>query len=444
MAPDHPQKLLIMIKRISKNLYHLGRADAVAKVTPTIDVVTKQSVQTAQKDASGKEWIPWGANDNSAIEMLRLCWNSPTKPRLMDQAKEFILGAGVKLMSVDIDQAGKEVRKLTKDPELKKWFRHKQIFSNYLELAALSLAFAEIAFVRFSIQDGGTVVLETIQPNKVRFQKPKPGKPITHVLICPYFGTDTNIKKEDIVAVPIFDRETPAALPESVMVLKKAQIGSDFYTQGLWWGTKTWTKVDNLTPEYHLSGLVNGYNLKLLIEIDESYFLMEGEDVNDEKVMEEIEKRKDEFMAKLDDYLAGVKNTDKALVLIGGLADAAGKEKKLIRITPIENKMTDDAYMNLIREAGAKQAQGHGVLPSLAGIADGNKLGGSGSELMHSVMYQVRFMTPSYRRLLKDPLDYALEVMGYDLENFEYHFTDIEMTTLDQNPTGQQAAVANT
>lgn len=444
-----------MIKQIGKNLYHLGRADAVAKVTPTIDVVTKQSVKTVQKADDGLEWIPWGSNDSTAIEMLRLCWDSPTKPRLMDQAKEFILGAGVKLMTVDIDEEGKEVRRLVKESAmqsstdsapgygLKKWFRYKQVFSNYLELAALSLAFSEIAFIRFSILDDGQVQLQTIQPNKVRFQKPKPGQPIERVLINPYFGTGERIRKEDTVSVPIFDRESPEKWPESVMVLKKAQIGSDFYTQGLWWGTKTWTKVDNLTPEYHLSGLVNGYNLKLLIEIDESYFLMEGEDVHDEKVMEEIESRKNEFMAKLDDYLAGVKNTDKALVLIGGLADAAGKEKKLIRITPIENKMTDDAYMNLIREAGAKQAQGHGVLPSLAGIADGNKLGGSGSELQHSVMYQVRYMTPSYRRLLKEPLDYALEVMGFDLEAGEYNFTDIEMTTLDKNPTGQQAAVTN-
>ena len=37
----------------------------------------------------------------------------------------------------------------------------------------------------------------------------------------------------------------------------------------------------------------------------------------------------------------------------------------------------------------------------------------------------------------------ALEIMGYDLEEMEYHFTDVEMTTLDENPTGQQAATSN-
>ena len=434
-----------MVRRIEKNIFHLSKSDNVVKVlsTPTMDAITGDPAPTNRVSTSGLNWVRWGKDDSQAMELLKMCWDSPSKPRLMDTAKEFILGAGVKLMSVDVDEKGKEVRKLVKDPELAKWFRRKQIYSRYLELAALSLTFAEIAFVRFSIQDDGVVALETIQPTKVRFKRPEKGEPLEWVYINPYFGTNRAIRPEDTVSVRIFDKENPEAYPESIIVLKKAQIGADFYNQGLWWGTKTWTQVDNLTPEYHLAGLINGYNFKLLIEIDESYFIMDGEDANDEATFDIIEKRKDDFMIRMDEYLSGVKNTDKALVMIGDIMGDAGKDKKLIRITPIENKMTDDAYMNLIKQAGVKQAQGHGLLPSLAGISEGDKLGGSGSELMHSVMYHVRYMTPSYRRLLKEPLDDALEVMGYDLETAEYHFTDIELTTLDANPTGQQAATAN-
>ena len=434
-----------MVRRIEKNIFHLSKSDNVVKVlsTPTMDAITGDPAPTNRVSSSGLNWVRWGKDDSQAMELLKMCWDSPSKPRLMDTAKEFILGAGVKLMSVDVDEKGKEVRKLVKNPDLAKWFRRKQIYSRYLELAALSLTFAEIAFVRFSIQDDGVVALETIQPTKVRFKRPEKGEPLEWVYINPYFGTNRAIRPEDTVSVRIFDKENPEAYPESIIVLKKAQIGADFYNQGLWWGTKTWTQVDNLTPEYHLAGLINGYNFKLLIEIDESYFIMDGEDANDEATFDIIEKRKDDFMIRMDEYLSGVKNTDKALVMIGDIMGDAGKDKKLIRITPIENKMTDDAYMNLIKQAGVKQAQGHGLLPSLAGISEGDKLGGSGSELMHSVMYHVRYMTPSYRRLLKEPLDDALEVMGFDLETAEYHFTDIELTTLDANPTGQQAATAN-
>lgn len=433
------------VNQFEKNLYHLSGAQQLVKiVTPTIDVVTNKDISTSAKQKGDINYVPWGKNDSEAVELLRMCWNSPTKPRLMDQAKEFILGAGIKLMTVDVTEDGKEIKKIVKDQDLRKWVRNEQIYSKFLELAALSLTFAEMAFIRFSIADDGVVSLETIQPNKVRYKREKYGKPLTHMYINPYFGTGKKIEKDHTVAIPIFDPKQPDLYPESIIVLKKAQIGADFYTQGLWWGTKTWTLVDNATPEYHLSGLTNGYNVKLLIEIDESYFLNEGDDRNDPKTAEEIEKRKDAFMEHMDSYLAGVKNSDKALVLIGDIISDNGKDKRLIRVTPIENKMTDDAYMALIKQAGVKQAQGHGILPSLAGIAEGDKIGGSGSELMHSVMFQVRYMTPSYRRLLKEPLDFALEVMGYNLEEGEFFFTDTEMTTLDENKTGQQAAVANT
>ncbi|WP_031527021.1 hypothetical protein [Dyadobacter crusticola] len=435
-----------MVRQIERNLYHLAKSEHTVRITnPVLDVATADSAEAAAQKKAGFEWVKWGKNDNQLLEMLRLCWDSPSKPQLMDKAKEFMLGAGVKLMKTTINEKGKEERLLVKNPDLKTWFRRKQVYSKYLELAALSLHFAEMAFVRFSIQDDGQVLLETIQPNKVRFEKPANGQPISRVLINPFFGTNSQIKAEHTVAVPIFDPEQPDKWLESVIVLKKAQIGADFYNQGLWWGTKVWTQVDNMAPQYHKSGLENGYNVKLLIEIDESYFVLDTDDLEDPETQEKIEGRKDDFMARMDDYLSGVNNADKALVLIGNIMGTGGAgDRKLIRITPIENKMTDDAYMNLIKQAGVKQAQGHGILPGLAGIAEGDKLGGSGSELMHSVMYHIRFMTPSYRRLLKGPLDLALEVMGFDLEEYEYHFTDIEMTTLDENPTGQQAATSNT
>lgn len=434
-----------MVRQIEKNLYHLAKSEHTVKiVNPVIDVATANSAENTSMAKAGFEWVKWGKDDKQALEMLRLCWDSPSKPQLMDKAKEFMLGAGAKLMKTVVTEEGKEERLLVDNKELKRWFRKKQIYSKYLELAALSLHFAEMAFVRVSIQDDGQVALETIQPNKIRFAKPAKGGAIERVLINPYFGTNSTIKKEDTVSVPIFDMENPTQWLESVMVLKKAQIGADFYNQGLWWGTKTWTKVDNMTPAYHEAGLTNGYNVKLLIEIDDCYFWMDGEDREDPETQEIVEGRKDAFMERMDDYLSGVNNADKALVLIGKLTSETGKaDQKLIRITPIENKMTDDAYMNLIKQAGVKQAQGHGILPGLAGVAEGDKLGGSGSELMHSVMYHVRYMTPSYRRLLKGPLDAALEIMGHDLEEMEYHFTDVEMTTLDENPTGQQAATSN-
>lgn len=431
------------VKRINKDLYYLrsGAVNADVVITPTMDVTNPASQE--RFGWGNQDWVPISSGDDALNKMLKLVWDSPTKPRLLDQAKEFILGAGFKLFREEIDENGKEVYKRVQNPAITRWFRGKRIQSKFLELAALSLAFMEQAYVLWLENEDGSLTLETIQPNKVRIVRPAEGQPIEKVIINAYFGTENAQDKSKAVELPIFDWNRPTKHAACVMILKKAQIGSDFYNAGLWWGTKVWTEIDNLVPEYHQSGLKNGYNFKLLIEIDESYFIMEGESLLDEPTAKAVEERKNEFCKQMDQYLAGVKNTDKALVIIGRLADDMGKDKRLIRVTTIDNKMTDDAYMNLTKMSGMKQAQGHGILPSLAGIAEGDKLGGSGSELEHSVMFQVRFMTPSYRRLLKEVLDYALEAQGYDLSEAEFMPTDIEMTTLAQNPTGQQPVLGH-
>ncbi|WP_439558214.1 hypothetical protein, partial [Dyadobacter sp.] len=133
-----------MVKQFQKGFYHLSKADSVAKITPTIDIVSTGPADKVTVANDGIEWVKWGKDDDIAIQMLNLCWDSPSKPRLMDTAKEFILGAGVRLMSTEIE-GGKEVRNLIKHPELRSWFRENQVYSDFLELAALSLTFAEMA-----------------------------------------------------------------------------------------------------------------------------------------------------------------------------------------------------------------------------------------------------------------------------------------------------------
>ncbi|UHG93338.1 hypothetical protein [Spirosoma oryzicola] len=393
------------------------------------------SAVKASTSLGSHEWVAWGKDDNEPNQVIALNWESPSKPSLMDQAKEFILGAGVAPFR-ETYEGGKVVYQREAFPEIKEWFEENEIFDKYLELAALSMTFCEQAFVNLSVGEGKDIGLQTIQPLKCRYVKPT-GKGLEALLISPQFGTGK--KPSQLAKVPLFNRKEPTKYAESIMHLKKAQIGQDFYNLGLFWGTKWWTKVANKIPLYHLNGLENGYNIKYLIEIDEAYFIQEGETPGDEETDKLIEARKDKFMAKLDAFLAGVENADKAVVMIGDLTNGDGKANDLIRIKPVDNKMTDDAYTKIYGAANTAQAQGHGILPVLAGIAQGEKLGGSGSELEHAAMYQVAYRTPSYRRHLLKPLNLALKLMGLDEKGtVAFRFVDIEFTTLDKNPTGKQ------
>ncbi|WP_080239048.1 hypothetical protein [Spirosoma rigui] len=428
------------VRKFDHNLYHLSGAGASVVITPAVDIMHGDekalSAVTAKAAGATDDWVKWGPNDDEPNQVVALNWESPSKPSLMDQAKEFILGAGVAPFRKRFEN-GKVVYERDDFQQIDEWFELEEIFEKYLELAALSMVFCEQAFVNFSIGEGSDISIQAIQPLKCRIAKPKLG--IDTVLISPQFGSGK--KPTQLARLPVFVRKDPTKYAESIMILKKAQIGQDFHNLGLFWGTKYWTKVANKIPLYHLNGLENGYNIKYLIEIEESYFVGDDENPEDESDAKLIEARKDAFMAKIDEFLAGVENADKAVVIIGDLTGSDGKAKDMIRIKPIDNKMTDDAYTKIYGAASTAQAQGHGILPVLAGIAEGDKLGGSGSELEHAAMYQVAYRTPSYRRHLLKPLNMALKLMNLDRDakgSIEFRFVDIEFTTLDKNPTGKQ------
>lgn len=430
------------VRKYQPNLYHLSGPNAGVVITPSIDVVhgDEASLNAPAGGGSKKEWVKWGKKDDEPNQVIALNWESPSKPSLMDKAKEFVLGAGVAPFIKRFEN-GKVVYERDDFSELDDWFEEQEIWEKYLELAALSMVFCEMTAVNLSILPGSVVGLQTLQPLKWRSAKPKSGMPISEILINPHFGTDKAAAYKGMIALPLFERANPTKYAESILMLKKAQIGQDFYNLGLFWGTRKWTKLANMIPEFHLNGLTNGYNIKYLIEIDESYFINDGENAEDEETAKEIEKRKDQFMSKIDDFLAGIENTDKAVVMIGDLTDSMGKARDMIRIKPVDNKMTDDAYIKIFDAANLAQTMGHGLLAVLANIADGSKLGGSGSELEHAAMYQVAYGTPSYRRHILKPLNLALKLMKKDTHKagrVEYRFVDIEFTTLDKNPTGKQ------
>ncbi|MVM37238.1 hypothetical protein GO730_05685 [Spirosoma sp. HMF3257] len=53
--------------------------------------------------------------------------------------------------------------------------------------------------------------------------------------------------------------------------------------------------------------------------------------------------------------------------------------------------------------------------------------------------YQQHFRTPVQRQILLEPIQMALRAMNYS--NIIPVFKEVQLTTLDKNPTGKQAVV---
>ena len=109
-------------------------------------------------------------------------------------------------------------------------------------------------------------------------------------------------------------------------------------------------------------------------------------------------------------------------------------------IQPLDNKMSDDAYTKISSTADIAHSSSHGIMPVLAGIDTGSKLGGSGSEIRLAYEY-TKMMTAADRHPMIQPIKVCARLSGLP-PDIEFQVTDTEFTTLDKNPTGKQNTTA--
>ncbi|WP_266364196.1 hypothetical protein [Tellurirhabdus rosea] len=267
-----------------------------------------------------------------------------------------------------------------------------------------------------------------------RIGKPKDGKTISEYHVNAGFG-GRGFDEKTTEKVPVFDEET---LETDVVQMFHSKIplsGNPYYSYPSWWGSDDWIEVANLIPLFHKSGLKNGYNIKYLIRMPQDYFSPKGT-----KDLSETEKNKkfSDFSDNLSKWLAGVDNVNKSM-LIRYMRGQDGKAQDSVDVVPLKNEMSDDAYSKVWEMSSISIGNAVGILPVLAGVTPGSKSGDSGSQIRVVADYQQHFRTPIIRKMVLEPVEHALSLMGYT--NVVPAFKEVLITTLDANPTGSQAVV---
>jgi hypothetical protein len=114
-----------------------------------------------------------------------------------------------------------------------------------------------------------------------------------------------------------------------------------------------------------------------------------------------------------------------------------GKPMPGVKITPLNNNNPSGEYIELDKQANINQASGHGINPVLAGIDTGGKLGGSGSEMRIAYQLHIALNTPIPRKLILKPFHLIHKLKGWNVTkpNRYFDFLEIDITTLDENPT---------
>ena len=416
------------IKDLGGGLFILPGAQALVELTKS-DKAQDVNFGGAVLTAGGLKIAPWGADNLQPQKMLELVYNNHIKPQLITTARDFLLGSRVGCFTRKV-VAGKIVVEPVIDTEMEDWYEsingdaamqslayNLEGFANYF--SALSLASKNYVD---GIQSFDATVVRALVTTK-----PRPDRYALH-------HDWRNFKADEAQVLPAYDPLNPSKYGQCLLHGRDWTPGQKYYDVPPYWGTRKWTEVSNKIPRFHSSGLDNGYNLKYHIRIPQGYFDQFGDTPEKRKEAER------ELMGAMNEMLAGVDNADKAFVSKFAV-DAMGKALPGWEIVPIENKMSDKAYDSVNTQANIAHTSGHGIDPSLAGIDTGGKFGGSGSEKRISYQLHIALRTPTKRKILLQTLRAAHKINGFDPAH-QFGFEDVDLTTLAENPTGQQK-VAN-
>ncbi|SFD47009.1 hypothetical protein [Spirosoma endophyticum] len=419
------------IRKLGTNVYALQSGKNGAVVTFGNADTSFSSGKGGGSGGRG-EHVQWGDKDLQLGNMHKLASESPNKWRLVKTRRDFVVGRGVYTHADEkAGQGSDTLFEVKKFKSFEQW----RILSDWDRVwirQNLQYAFSGNVFLKMILEAGKkNVTYEVIDAFKMRVRKPAANETkITAYIFNANFGTKA-YKPADSTVIPAFDPADPTKFPVCILHLRDDLPGQDFYSFADWWSTETWTRVANKIPIFHDSGLDNGYNIKYHISVADDYF------DRDDQTQEEKEALQSEVLRKMGETLAGIENTDKALVTFHKV-DINGKEIAGIKITPITNKMSDDAYTTLFNTANVAQASGHGVLPSLAGIDTGGKLGGSGKELESAANYQQNFLTYVDRFILLTPLRIAKIINGWE-EEMDFDVRNIQLYNYDVTPKNSGA-----
>lgn len=422
-----------MVTQISNSLFLLnegGRNTSVLQMTGQRDASFGASSWASGYDAL--DHIRWGPGDNMPNTMRTAIQKNPIVMSLLDAVRDMIYASGVGFFKKIITDGKVELIPFT-DTRLEEWSRATDLQHYAVSAISQRVDNANI-FTKWRYDPiENWFTLSVMDSFKTRVGK----SGTNEFCINPYFGDNSYYKIAETERIKGFnrlDREYNVLQTVTVSHSHDPQAGQPNYAFPTWWCAEEATELANLILAFHKNGILNGYNIKYLIKIPSDHFDKEGTRALDGKIVKE---RWEKFGSNLSSWLAGQKNVNKTM-LIKYMRGTDGKAMDNINVEPLKNEMSDDAYDKIWKIANQSIANSVGLLPTLAGVNPG---GGndSGSQIRTMADYQQHFRTPIPRLYALKAVNDALWMMGY--RDVQAGFKEVQITTLDANPTGSQAVV---
>lgn len=277
-----------------------------------------------------------------------------------------------------------------------------------------------------------------------RFEAPINGK-IQNVI---YNSDWEKREKEYDLKIPIFDPYIP--IEEIKAHCKKNKIGKfiipvvdtltieKIYPLVSWHSSfqNGWVDVILSIPEFKKYQFENQLNVKYLIHISDEYFKKKlGDDIWASMTKEEKMKMQNELIDSIDDKMSGNANSGGSLISPFFIKD--GKEVKGIQIEKIGNEGTDGEYLLDASIGNLEITISQGVDISLlgGGIPGAKNLSGSGSDKREA--WTILCARTNVKQIRTLQIFENIKLWNGWPDNIYGKYPNVNLTTLDNNPSGQ-------
>jgi len=239
---------------------------------------------------------------------------------------------------------------------------------------------------------------------------------------------------------PLYDAKVPQE-DKFAMQIGEELISDDYYYHPMWWGGRDWIETANSVPRFHNANFRNGYTIRWHVQYPSDYFKHRtSADMTKQairKAKETERERKSDFISRMNELLAGVENTGRAVYTSYELNKTIAKEYPGVKITPLSADLKDEALLKLFEKSNQANISAQGIHPTLANIETQGKLS-SGSEIKNALNMYLNIKVPVPRKLLLEPINLVKKINGWP-QDIHFGFRDMEITNLDENPTGRQS-----
>ncbi|MDD1538637.1 hypothetical protein [Riemerella anatipestifer] len=444
------------MQKINNDIYVVGGVNlpsAAIKFTGKDKNTPKHSSPKQKPSSSDSEdWCKWGDNNDYPRELMQKVSKVGAAVGGLEVLTSAHYGIGIRifeLFETDGDANFKE-KIPSSIPEIYDFFDRTN-FDLMLSDIIYDYEALGIAFPEFLLSPNGEEVISVMrhQASYCRFEKPKNGA-IQNVIINTSWG-ETEFDSRDNIKVPCFSQNLSIeeikryckekGIRKFIVPIINSLIIEKVYPSVGWHSSfkSGWMDVVIAVPELKKMMFLNQFNFKYIIHIADDYFIHRyGLDEWTNFSSERREQLRIELINAIDENLKGSKGSGKSIISPYFRDKNTGELIKGIQIDEIKQTQANGEFLPDASAGNSEILFSMGVDPALlgAGVPGGKNLSGSGSDKREAwTILCARLPRKHIRTLYIFRLIQKWNGWNPDLVA---KLPNINLTTLDKNPSGQK------